>query len=43
MPFVDVGAWVRPVLREGQATLYVEEQDHGWYSLPKDRVKSLSD
>jgi hypothetical protein len=39
---VDVGEWVRPVLRGGQATLLVEEQNHGWYSLPKDRIKSLS-
>jgi hypothetical protein len=39
---VDVGEWVRPVLRGGQATLFVEEQNHEWYSLPKDRIKSLS-
>jgi hypothetical protein len=39
---VDVGEWVRPVLRGGRATLYVEEQDHEWYSLPKERIKSLS-
>ena len=40
---VDVGKWVRPVLRGGRATLYVEEQNHEWYSLPKDRIKILSD
>jgi hypothetical protein len=40
---VDIGEWVRPVLRGGQATLYVEKQNHEWYSLPKDRVKILSD
>jgi hypothetical protein len=39
---VDVGEWVRPVLRGGQATLFVEEQNHEWYILPKDRIKSLS-
>jgi hypothetical protein len=39
---VDVGEWVRPVLRGGQATLFVEEQNHVWYSLSKDRIKSLS-
>lgn len=40
---VDVGEWVRPVLRGGRATLYVEEQNHEWYILPKDRIKILSD
>lgn len=40
---VDVGEWVRPVLRGGQATLYVEQQDRAWYSLSKDRIKSISD
>ncbi len=39
---VEVGEWVRPVLRGGQATLYVEEQNHEWYIIPKDRIKSLS-
>jgi hypothetical protein len=39
---VDVGEWVRPVLRGGQATLFVEEQNHEWYSLAKDRIKILS-
>lgn len=40
---VEVGEWVRPVLRGGQSTLYVEEQNHGWYIVPKERIKSLSD
>ena len=40
---VDVGEWVRPVLRGGRATLFVEEQNQEWYSLPKERIKSLSD
>ena len=40
---VDVGEWVRPVLRGGQATLYVEQQNQEWYSLSKDRIKSISD
>jgi hypothetical protein len=39
---VDVGEWVRPVLRAGRATLFVEEQNHEWFSLPKERIKSLS-
>ena len=39
---VDVGEWVRPVLRGGQATLFVEEKDHEWYSLPKEHIKVLS-
>jgi hypothetical protein len=40
---VDVGEWVRPVLRGGRATLYVEEQNYEWHSLPKERIKLLSD
>ncbi len=39
---VELGEWVRPVLRNGQATLYVEEKKHGWSVLDKDRVKDLS-
>jgi hypothetical protein len=39
---VDVGEWLRPVLRDGKATLYVEERDHEWYIIPKERIKSLS-
>ena len=39
---VDVGEWVRPVLRNGKSTLYVEEQNHEWHILSKDRIKSLS-
>src|SRR5512140_2627299 len=27
---VEVGEWTRPVLRNGQATLYVEARKHGW-------------
>ena len=44
---VDVGAWVRPVLRAGKAVLLVEEvADHGertWRILARDRIKQLSD
>ncbi|MGE5375490.1 MAG: hypothetical protein ACM3XO_10580 [Bacteroidota bacterium] len=40
---VDVGEWVRPILRDGQATLYVEQQNQGWYGLSKDRIKDISD
>jgi hypothetical protein len=39
---VDVGEWVRPVLRNGKSTLYVEEKNHEWHILSKDHVKSLS-
>ena len=39
---VDVGEWVRPVLRNGKSTLYVEEQNHGWHILSKDHIKNLS-
>lgn len=39
---VDVGEWVRPVLRNGRSTLYVEETNHGWHIISKDRIKELS-
>ncbi len=39
---VDVGEWVRPILRDGKATLYIEEQNHEWYIISKERIKSLS-
>jgi hypothetical protein len=39
---VDVGEWVRPVLRNGRSTLYVEEQNHEWHIISKDRIKNLS-
>ena len=39
---VDVGEWIRPILRDGKAILYVEEKDHEWNIIPKDRIKSLS-
>jgi hypothetical protein len=39
---VDVGEWVRPVLRNGKSTLYVEEQNHEWHIISKDRIKNLS-
>jgi len=40
---VDVGEWVCPVLRDGQATLYVEQQNQEWYGLSRDRIKDISD
>jgi hypothetical protein len=40
---VDVGEWIRPVLRNGKSTLYVEEQDHEWHIISKEHIKSLSD
>lgn len=39
---VNLGEWVRPVLRNGKSTLYVEEQNHEWHIISKDRIKSLS-
>lgn len=39
---IDVGEWVRPVLRDGRSTLFVEEQNHEWRVLSKDRIKHLS-
>jgi hypothetical protein len=40
---VDVGEWMRPVLRGGQATLFVEQQIQGWYPLPKEQIKGMAD
>lgn len=39
---VDVGEWIRPILRGGKATLYVEEHNHEWYIISKEHIKSLS-
>ena len=39
---VDVGEWVRPVLRDGKATLYVEEHQHEWHIISKEHIKKLS-
>ena len=39
---VDVGEWVRPVLHDSQATLYVEEQNNEWHILSKELIKNLS-
>jgi len=39
---VEVGEWVRPVLLDGKSTLLVEEQNHEWHIISKDRLKSLS-
>ena len=39
---IDVGERVRPVLRGGQATLFVEEQNQEWDLHSKERIKSLS-
>ncbi len=39
---VDVGEWIRPILRDGLATLYVEEQNHEWHIISKEHIKSLS-
>jgi hypothetical protein len=39
---VDVGEWVRPILRDGKSTLYVEENNHEWHIIPKEYIKKLS-
>ena len=39
---VDVGEWIRPILRDGKATLFVEEKNNEWHIISKDRIKSLS-
>lgn len=39
---VELGEWARPVLRNGQATLYVEQTKRGWAVLEKERIKELS-
>jgi hypothetical protein len=39
---VDVGEWMRPVLRDGKATLYVEENNHEWHIISKAHIKKLS-
>jgi hypothetical protein len=39
---VDVGEWIRPVLRDGKATLYVEENNHEWRIISKEDIKKLS-
>ncbi len=39
---VDVGDWIRPVLRDGKATLYVEEHNHEWHIISKEHIKKLS-
>jgi hypothetical protein len=40
--FVYVGEWVRPLLRNGKSTLYVEEQNHEWHILSREYLKALS-
>jgi hypothetical protein len=43
---IDIGDWVRPVLRGGRAILLVEEEDQndqiGWKLIDKSIVKTLS-
>jgi hypothetical protein len=39
---VDVGEWIRPVLRDGKATLYVEENNNEWNIISKEHIKKLS-
>ncbi len=39
---VEIGEWVRPVLRNGKSTLFVEERNHEWHILSKECIKNLS-
>jgi hypothetical protein len=39
---VDLEDGPRPILHNGQATLYVEEKKHGWTALNKEQVSELS-
>jgi hypothetical protein len=41
---VDLGPWIRPVLKAGRAVLFVEPADgpHLWRVMEKERVKQLS-
>jgi hypothetical protein len=39
---VHVGEWVRPILRNGQAVLLVEEKEHEWHIISKEDIKRLS-
>jgi hypothetical protein len=39
---VDVGEWMRPVLRNGKAILFVEENQHEWHIISKEQIKKLS-
>jgi len=39
---VDVGEWIRPILKNGKATLYVEEKNHEWNIISKEHIKRLS-
>jgi hypothetical protein len=40
---IEVGEWLRPVLRGGKALLLVEEIDHGWRVVAKEQVKRFSE
>jgi hypothetical protein len=39
---VELDPWTRPVLRNGQATLLVEQKKRGWVILAKERIKEIS-
>jgi hypothetical protein len=39
---VDICEWIRPVLRDGKATLYVEENNREWHIISKEHIKKLS-
>jgi hypothetical protein len=40
---VNVGEWMRPILRGGKSTLYVEKKNDEWQIIPKEYIKKLSD
>ena len=39
---VEISPWTRPLLRNGQATLFVERKKRGWVVLNKEQLKDLS-
>ena len=40
---IEVGDWVRPILRSGKSVLLVEEVDHEWRVVAKEQVKRCSE
>jgi hypothetical protein len=39
---VNIGEWMRPILRDGKSTLYVEKKNDEWHTIPKEYIKKLS-
>lgn len=40
---VDVGEWVRPILRDGRAILLAEETEYGWRIFSKEQIKTITE